>query len=87
MNVFLGDITDAAGEHTAPSTDLHGGAGAGAGSHLDTGRLLVVTPLRLILQPDRALAPPGWVKLPPRIVFLPSVRHQLGIGDKAKQAK
>ena len=66
-NVFLGDITDVAGEDIAPSTvaaghDLHGGAGAGAGSHLDTGRLLVVTPLGLILQPDRAVPPPGGIE-------------------------
>ena len=63
-----GDVTDVAGEHTTPSTghDLHAGAGGarpGCGSHLDTGRLLVVIPLGLILQPDRALAPPGCVKL------------------------
>ena len=59
------DVTDVAGEHTARSSghDLHAGAcGArpGGGSHLDTGRLLVVTPLGLVLQPDRTLPPPGW---------------------------
>ena len=48
------DVTDVAGEHTARSSghDLHAGAcGArpGGGSHLDTGCLLVVTPLGLVL--------------------------------------
>ena len=65
MNVFPGTFSMyTAGVNTLPlplvlPAHALDGARPDGGSHLDAGRLLVVVLLRLILQPDWALTPPG----------------------------